>query len=322
MQALLREMAFFLLDTGKVQRIRNRLDIPLLMVLWIMATPDSFRSVALRFGVRPGSVHDNYSFIIEALRDMSPRYIQWPDREERALIKERFQRYSGFPGIVGALDGTYQNVTAPRVHPQSYINRHHQYSLNTMVVADDNLLIRYLKVGEVGSMHDSRVFRRSPLYMELLRNENDYLSDDEHIVGDGAYAVTNFLMTPYRNLGRLTEQQTQFNRQLSRCRVRIEHTFGKAFGQWRRMLESSNIDLAVDHFTASYVLHNFMILNGEEIMNLDQPDQFPQRLLEQNDDADEEEDVEEPVQNAEFIRLVNRAKRLGVEKRRIITENM
>ncbi|XP_052131059.1 uncharacterized protein LOC127751468 [Frankliniella occidentalis] len=291
-EALLRELAFFLYDTGKVQRVRNRLDIPLLMVLWILATPDSFRSVALRFGVRPGSVHDNYSFIIEAFRNMAPQYIMWPDRQERAMIKERFYQYS-----------------------KTYINRHHQYSFNSMVVADDNLLIRDLHLGEVGSMHDARVFRRSPLYMKLLQDDNEeYLSEDEHIVGDGAYGVTNFLMCPFRNVGRLTEEQTECNKQLSRCRVRIEHTFGKAFGQWRRMkmLECSHIDLAIDHFTASYVLHNFMILNGERMMDLDQPDQFLPLLEEnRNVNAGEEEALDDEV----LRMLENRAKRLGEQKR-------
>ncbi|KAE8738272.1 hypothetical protein FOCC_FOCC016248 [Frankliniella occidentalis] len=306
---MLRELAFFLYDTGKVQRVRNRLDIPLLMVLWILATPDSFRSVALRFGVRPGSVHDNYSFIIEAFRNMAPQSTGESNDQGEVLSVLESAR------IVGAIDGTYQNVTAPLVHSQTYINRHHQYSFNSMVVADDNLLIRDLHLGEVGSMHDARVFRRSPLYMKLLQDDNEeYLSEDEHIVGDGAYGVTNFLMCPFRNVGRLTEEQTECNKQLSRCRVRIEHTFGKAFGQWRRMkmLECSHIDLAIDHFTASYVLHNFMILNGERMMDLDQPDQFLPLLEEnRNVNAGEEEALDDEV----LRMLENRAKRLGEQKR-------
>ncbi|KAK3915857.1 Putative nuclease [Frankliniella fusca] len=259
-EALLRELAFFLIDTGVVQRIRNEVAIPLLMTLWILANPDKFRSVALRFGCMPGDVHFHYQYIIRAFRNMAPQYIRWPDTQER---------------IVGAIDGTYQAVTAPVVHAERYVNRHHQHAFNSMVVADDNLLIRSVCIGEVGAMHDDRVFRRSPLCRQLLQNNNEeFVSEGQHLIGDSAYRIMDFLMVPFRNVGNLTPQQVEFNRRLSRCRMRIEHTFGKAFGQWRRMkmLHSYNIDIAIDYFTASYMLHNFMILNGEEIMNLDDPD--------------------------------------------------
>ena len=52
------------------------------------------------------------------------------------------------------------------------------------------------------------------------------------------------------------------------CRMRIEYTFGKVFGQWRRIKKtySLNIELAVDHIVSCLVLNNFMILNGEVFM--------------------------------------------------------
>jgi len=164
------------------------------MVLWILANPDTFRSVALRFGCQPGVVYFHYAYIIENIREMAPRYIQWPNAEERAGIKQRFEDYSGIPGVVGAIDGSFNTVTAPLVDTASYRNRHHQYAYNSMVVCDDNLLIRDMHIGEAGSMHDQRVFRRSPLCRSLLTDENnDFLEPDEHIIGDKAYKLTSFV---------------------------------------------------------------------------------------------------------------------------------
>lgn len=194
MQVLLETLANFLIDSGKVIRVRNPLDLPLLMVLWILANPGTFRSVALRFGVLPGEVYYHYAYIIEALREMGPLYIQWPDEQERARIKARFLAYSGISGVVGVVDGTFNNVTAPLFDKNRYRNRHHQFAYNTMAICDDNLLIRDMHVGEAGSMHDSRVFRRSPLYQRLLHDENnELLAPDEHIIGDKAYTLTDFV---------------------------------------------------------------------------------------------------------------------------------
>lgn len=161
------------------------------MVIWLMATPDSFRSVALRFGVTPGTLYYFYSYIIEALRELAPRFICWPDQEERLHIQQVFQEATDFPGIVGSIDGTHVSITAPVNNAAHYINRHHTHSINVQAIVDCNLLVRDIHVGEVGSMHDDRVFRRSPICQKLLQGEG--ISPDEHLVGDGGYTLTNFV---------------------------------------------------------------------------------------------------------------------------------
>lgn len=50
--------------------------------------------------------------------------------------------------------------------------------------------MRDLYVGEAGSLHDSRVFRRSPLSTNLLENP-ELMRPDEHIIGDSAYKLTD-----------------------------------------------------------------------------------------------------------------------------------
>lgn len=187
-------MGNYLVGKGRLRRERTPLQDIMLMVLWVMATPDSFRSVSLRFGKRPSTLWYFYSYIIEALREMAPTFIRWPDAEERVVIKNYFHRSTGFPGIVGSIDCTHVYITAPVENAVSYRNRHHSFSINTQIVVDHNLLVRELHVGEVGSMNDRRVFRRSSLCHGLLqRGEDQLLSADEHILGDGGYTLTDFV---------------------------------------------------------------------------------------------------------------------------------
>lgn len=186
---MLNAVANHLVAENRIQRVRNPLDLSLMMVLWILANPDTFRSTAVHFGVRPGTVHFHYCYIIEALREMAPQYIQWPSAHERAEIKGRFEGYSGFPGIVGCIDGTHCMITAPVNQKALYRNYKHTYSMKASVVCDDNLLIRDMHVGEVGSMHDARVFRRSPLCRQLAMDDGELFEMDEHVIGDSAYPL-------------------------------------------------------------------------------------------------------------------------------------
>lgn len=173
-----------------LQRERIPLDLMIMHALWILATPDSFRSVAMQFCTFKSTIHHHYVRIISVLCGLAPRFIKWPSRDERRHIANAFEHYSGFQGITGCVDGTYVVVTAPTIQPRRYIDRHHVYSINVQVVCDHNLLIRDVHVGEAGGMNDARVFRRSPLSRQLLMNPES-LDPNQHLVGDGAYMLTD-----------------------------------------------------------------------------------------------------------------------------------
>lgn len=75
------------------------------------------------------------------------------------------------------------------------------------------------------------------------------------------------MMIPFKNNGHLTQEQRNFNRRLSQARVRVENAFGRAKEKWRRLkfIHVRNQAHLIDHVTASFVLHNFLILNGEAL---------------------------------------------------------
>lgn len=158
----------------------------MLMGIWPLFNQDTFRSTGLHFGKKKNSIHFHYSYIIELLREMGPRYIKWPDERERETIKAGFEEKYGYVGVVGCIDGVNVDITAPLENPQQFVNRHDQYSMLVQAVCDDKLQYRDVYCGEAGAIGDARNFERSPLGLNLLTSP-DMLSDDEHIVGDGAY---------------------------------------------------------------------------------------------------------------------------------------
>lgn len=78
------------------------------------------------------------------------------------------------------------------------------------------------------------------------------------------------MLTPFARAGHLTNEQVDFNKLLSQCRVRVENAFARAKGKWRRLkyLHVRIPDNAVDHIIASFVLHNFTILHGDVLFDV------------------------------------------------------
>ncbi|EFX69150.1 hypothetical protein DAPPUDRAFT_329400 [Daphnia pulex] len=61
-------------------------------------------------------------------------------------------------------------------------------------------------VGCPGRMYDSRVFKHSFMYSKV----QNLCDGGFHLIGDSAYPICPFLMTPYRDCGLLTVRQTAF----------------------------------------------------------------------------------------------------------------
>lgn len=277
-ELLLQEVGNFLVNENRLIRERRPLAHIVLMVLWIMATPDSFRSVALRFGVHKSELHKHYVYIIETWRDMSAELITWPNARERNVMERVCRGISQFPGVVGIMDGSHVSIIAPEEDKAAHRNYHHGYSIKVQAVVDHNYVVRDVYIGEAGSLHDARVFRRSPLFQNMLQRA-DMFSAGQHIIADSAYMLLNNVLCPFVNNGHLTARQRNFNRRLSMIRARVEHTFAHVDVLWRRMfhLPNTNLEYAVDHIAASIFLHNFKIIRTREL------------IYGNNDDGDEDD---------------------------------
>lgn len=65
---------------------------------------------------------------------------------------------------------------------------------------------------------------------------NLYFSSNEyHILGDSAFPIRTWLMTPYKRVNQLGEMENYHNYCLSADRVAIENVFGIIKGRWRRL---------------------------------------------------------------------------------------
>jgi DDE superfamily endonuclease len=221
-----------------------------------------FRSVADRFDYSKSTLNAIFFRIITILNGIASEFIKWPSREEMDVSMEAFGRNNQIKKVIGAIDGTYVPISVPDEQRPAYTNRKSFTSMTLQAICDHRMLFLDCFAGYPSSAHDLRVFRNSDIYQDIMENSFAIFPDGEKILGDGAYPVETWLMSPYKNYGgSLTEQQKYFNTKLSSARQVIERSFSLLFGRFRRLnqLEMHRIDAIPAFIISCCVLHNMCL---------------------------------------------------------------
>lgn len=218
------------------------------------------------------------------LVEIGSLYLKWPSHHEAETISSKFENIKGIPNVIGAIDGTHIKIRAPTQYPQDYFNRKKYYSIAMQVVVDANKKFIDVYCGEPGSLHDSRILRRSELYRRCEENMNQFFPNNMFILGDSAYPVKPWIVPPFKDNGGLTDAHRRFNKVHSSTRVVVENSIGLLKNRFRRILnftEQLHINLIVNIIYATCVLHNmcimqddnFEITSDSELINNNEEDQ-------------------------------------------------
>lgn len=179
------------------------------------------------------------------------------------LLLERFQmtlyfQISGFKGVIGCIDGSYIPIRTPAGKIKStYVNRHDMTSLTLQGICNSKCQFLDVFTGVSSKIHDSRVFNLSFVSKDILT----ICGDEYYLLGDAAYPVRPYLITPYRDYGNLTESHKVFNQKLSTTRVKIENSFGILKQRFRQLirLDFKSVRKSSLFIISCCVLHNFCI---------------------------------------------------------------
>lgn len=218
--------------------------------------------IAQLFGISYGTIGLFCARVMKAIKNLRHRAVIWPSGRRRDEIKQGFFEKAGFPGVIGAIDGTHINLfAAPNVdHKDTYFSRHHRYAIQLQAICDHQGLIISYSIGWPGSVHDSKVYRHSHFYIA----ESKTLAGDEHIIGDAAYPLSGFLITPYRGTVRGTPER-EFNRLLSKTRVIIENVFAflKNRFPFLKLLRVRDIHTGIGMIECALIIHNILQREGD-----------------------------------------------------------
>ncbi|XP_012234639.2 uncharacterized protein [Linepithema humile] len=237
----------------------------LYIALWMLAAPDSYRSVCTKFDVGRATAWRCVLRVTKALYRLRNTFISWPTRAQAEQTWTKMEQRYGFPGVIGAVDGTLIKISAPARNPEAYICRKNYHAIQLQVVCDADLRFIHCYAGQPGSVHDMRTFMYSGLQQKC---NPQFFPEDSHLLGDAAYTIQRNVMVPYRDNGHLTEAETNFNKKLSSARMIVERSLGLLKGRWRCLLDKLSMtrtDLIPRYIIGCCVLHNLCLLRNDEI---------------------------------------------------------
>lgn len=115
----------------------------LLIAIYVLATPDSYRSISERFSVARSIAWFSVKRVLRVIYSIRNHFIRWPTNIESQTTWINIQRLHKFRKVLGIIDGTHINIARPKKDANSYINRKGRFSIQ-LQVRNKNIFTYYL----------------------------------------------------------------------------------------------------------------------------------------------------------------------------------
>ncbi|XP_071554257.1 uncharacterized protein [Temnothorax nylanderi] len=198
-----------------------------------------------------------------------------------------------FPNCIGSIDGKHVVLQAPYKSGSTYYNYKGQHSIVLLAITDANGLFTVVDIGAEGRRSDGGIFMHSDLGISLNNNEvslppSRQLEENGPnlpyvLVGDEAFALTNYMMRPYSRRNDLDLSEKVYNYRHCRARRSVECSFGVLAARWRvyRKPMETSVTTSVKVVQATVCLHNFLM--AKDITRSFQERQYSQLLPAERD---------------------------------------
>lgn len=243
------------------ERKQAPVELQLAIFLHRVGSRSDIFNICSKFGIGEGTVILYTKRIVKAIIAQKNLFVQWPKGEKRNYVHRGFQLIEGFENVIGAVDGTHIILNEkPSISPELYFNRKKCYSIHCQGIVDfQGIFINY-DIGWPGSVHDAKVYKNSNFY----KRKDELIIDNDFLLGDSAYPISPFCITPFRLPSNL--QEKKFNTMHSLHRVVVENAFGRLKSRFTCLKGCSvkKIKHLIFFTDCAIILHNFLELNGEK----------------------------------------------------------
>jgi len=194
---------------------------------------------------------------------------EYLNNEERMRnVAREFAVGSGgiLAGCIGALDGWLVKILKPNKDKDGvdnvggYWSRKGFFAVNVQVIVDKKKMVLFRSIKCRGAEHDSTAFKASSLYDVLISKANWLMNNGLYFIGDSAYALRSFILTPYDNANHASSED-DFNFHHSSARIYVECAFGEIDQRWGIFWKPLKFSLKhnVAVIDAALRLHNFIV---------------------------------------------------------------
>jgi len=210
-------------ETGRQHTMspRNRL---LLFLLWIRSYP-TYSMLALIFDISIGTIGNELNNFISVMWETYVHELNWPTIQEWQNMRGNWTK---LPDAVGAIDGTSHEIYIPQTEPQElyYSGYRHFHCMHTIMIVDNNRILRYVRSGFLGHQNDAQIFNMLP---KIGPNEELPFPDNCLLLGDKIFSNNYPIMTPYkrdeinRKPQNMQRKCKKLNAIISSLRITVEH---------------------------------------------------------------------------------------------------
>lgn len=191
------------------------------------------------------------------------------DEEKMKEVALQFAEGSNgvISGCIGALDGWVVKIKKPSrsdgvKNAKQFYSRKGYFGVNVQAIVDKRKRVLFRSIISRGAEHDSTAFKNSALYTWLLQNWKAMTEKGYYFIGDSAYSLKSFLLTPYDNAIHGTPEDN-YNFFHSSSRISVECAFGEIDLRWGILWKELEYSL---EFNCSIIdvcmrLHNFIVDN-------------------------------------------------------------
>ncbi|KAF4032365.1 DDE superfamily endonuclease [Phytophthora infestans] len=228
--------------------------------LYSFASPSGYREVAAAMGMNKSYVMDIVDEVCRVLYLSTCDAVSFPrDHQGWKDLQAGFAARRGYPGVVGAVDGSLLAIDRPEDYDGFYCRKGYPaLSIQAIVTATSIFMSVEIRPG---SWSDSKSWKHSI----IGRRAASIIPVGTHFIGESGYALLPHLMVLYAEReegGRLNALQRRYNFLHSSTRMAVECTFGLWKGRFRvlqTVMDEKTIVMTKRVAMATIVFHNWML---------------------------------------------------------------
>ncbi|CAL1271804.1 unnamed protein product [Larinioides sclopetarius] len=216
--------------------------------------------------------------VCDAIKSLMPQYLKTPAAYDLENCIKDFEQKWGFPQCAGVVGSIHVPINASNLpeNASDYINNNNGHSVLLQGVVDASYKFWDINIGWPGSVHESRVFTSSVLWLKgqdrtLFPNTLKELCGVKipiYILAGTSYPLSHWVLGPFLDEA-TSKKEKLFNEKFTFAYNTSEIAFKRLKARWTCLVHGNicSIEVLPSVIAACCILHNMCEMNNEMILD-------------------------------------------------------